>query len=92
MSRPARRISPEIILFSGLLIALITSGPRVSMGLFQLPVTAETGWGRDVFSLAIALQNLLWGLGQPFAGGGGRPFRRRACSWWGRSSTPSASW
>jgi predicted MFS family arabinose efflux permease len=68
MSRPARRISPEIILFSGLLIALITSGPRVSMGLFQLPVTAETGWGRDVFSLAIALQNLLWGLGQPFAG------------------------
>ncbi|KAA2242108.1 MFS transporter [Salinarimonas soli] len=68
MHQPARRISPEIILFSGLLIALLTSGPRVSMGLFQLPVTAETGWGRDVFSLAIALQNLLWGLGQPFAG------------------------
>jgi len=68
MSRPAARISPELVLFSGLLIALITTGPRVSMGLFQLPLTADTGWGRDVFGLAIALQNLLWGLGQPFAG------------------------
>lgn len=68
MSRPATRVPPEIILFCGLLIALITTGPRVSMGLFQLPLTAETGWGRDVFGLAIALQNLLWGIGQPFAG------------------------
>ena len=31
-------------------------------------MTTEYGWGRDVFGLAIALQNLLWGLGQPFAG------------------------
>ena len=31
-------------------------------------MTTEYGWGRDVFSLAIALQNLLWGVGQPFAG------------------------
>ena len=31
-------------------------------------MTTEFGWGRDVFGLAIALQNLLWGLGQPFAG------------------------
>ncbi|HLM41544.1 MAG TPA: MFS transporter, partial [Microvirga sp.] len=39
-----------------------------SAGLFQIPMTVEYGWGRDVFSLAIALQNLLWGVGQPFAG------------------------
>jgi MFS family permease len=62
------RVSPELIVFCGCAIALITFGPRASAGLFQLPMTAQYGWGRDVFGLAIAIQNLLWGLGQPFAG------------------------
>lgn len=62
------RVSPELIVFSGCLMAMITFGPRATAGLFQLPMTAEYGWGRDVFGLAIAVQNLLWGLGQPFAG------------------------
>src|SRR5918992_456752 len=62
------RFSPELIVLSGCLIALITFGPRASAGLFQIPMTTEYGWGRDVFGLAIAFQNLLWGLGQPFAG------------------------
>jgi MFS family permease len=62
------RISPELILLCGLMIALITFGPRASVGLFQLPMTSEFGWGRDVFGFAIALQNLFWGIGQPFAG------------------------
>jgi MFS family permease len=62
------RFSPEIIVLSGCLIALITFGPRASAGLFQIPMTTEYGWGRDVFGLAIAFQNLLWGVGQPFAG------------------------
>ena len=31
-------------------------------------MTKEFGWGRDIFSFAIAIQNLLWGVGQPFAG------------------------
>jgi MFS family permease len=62
------RVSPQIIVLCGCLIALITFGPRASAGLFQIPMTVEYGWGRDVFSLAIALQNLLWGVGQPFAG------------------------
>ena len=61
-------VSPQLILFSGCLIALISFGPRASAGLFQVPMVTEFGWGRDVFGLAIALQNLLWGLGQPFAG------------------------
>jgi MFS family permease len=65
---PQSRISPELIVLSGCLIALITFGPRASVGLFQIPMTTEFGWGRDTFSLAIAFQNLLWGLGQPFAG------------------------
>src|SRR3990170_2787205 len=63
-----RRFSPEIVVFAGCLIALIGFGPRASAGLFQLPITTEYGWGRDVFGLAIAIQNLLWGVGQPFAG------------------------
>ena len=65
---PSTRVAPEIIVGAGCLIALITFGPRASVGLFQLPMTTEYGWGRDTFSLAIALQNLLWGVGQPFAG------------------------
>ena len=70
MSAPAARsrFSPEVIVLSGCLIALITFGPRASAGLFQIPMTAEHGWGRDVFGLAIAFQNLLWGIGQPCAG------------------------
>jgi MFS family permease len=63
-----RSYAPEIIVASGCLIALITFGPRASAGLFQIPMTTAHGWGRDVFSFAIALQNLLWGVGQPFAG------------------------
>jgi MFS family permease len=62
------RVSPELIVLSGCLIALITFGPRASSGLFQLPMITEYGWGRDTFGLAIAVQNLLWGVGQPFAG------------------------
>jgi MFS family permease len=66
---PARsRVSPEIIVVCGCLIALITFGPRASAGLFQLPMITEYGWGRDTFGFAIAVQNLLWGVGQPFAG------------------------
>ena len=64
----SRRISPELVVAAGCAIALITVGPRATAGLFQIPMTTEYGWGRDVFSLAIALQNLLWGVGQPFAG------------------------
>src|SRR5215210_7839925 len=62
------RVSPEFIVLAGCLIALVGFGPRASAGLFQVPMTAEFGWGRDIFGLAIAIQNLLWGLGAPFAG------------------------
>ncbi len=63
-----RAIAPIVIVAAGCLIALITFGPRASVGLFQVPMTTEFGWGRDIFGLAIAIQNLLWGVGQPFAG------------------------
>ena len=50
----ARRVSPELIVFAGCAVALITFGPRASAGLFQVPMTTEYGWGRDIFGLAIA--------------------------------------
>jgi MFS family permease len=43
-------------------------GPRSSLGFFLTPVSNANHWGRDVFAFALALQNLLWGMGQPLAG------------------------
>jgi len=61
-------IAAPIIILSGCLISMLTFGPRSAMGFFQIPIITEHGWGRDIFSLGIAIQNLLWGVGQPFAG------------------------
>jgi MFS family permease len=60
--------TPAVIVACGCLIALISFGPRSSLGFFLTPLSSANGWGRDVFALALALQNLLWGVGQPFAG------------------------
>jgi MFS family permease len=60
--------TPLIIILCGCAISLITFGPRSAAGLFMQPISEANGWGRDVFALAFAVQNLLWGLGQPFAG------------------------
>ncbi len=57
-----------LVLAAGCLIGMFAFGPRSSTGMFLLPMTTEFGWGRDTFGLAIAIQNLVWGLGQPFAG------------------------
>lgn len=68
MVMTARTPLPWLIIVSGSLIALLTFGPRSAMGFFQLPMLADTGWDRSTFALAMALQNLCWGLGQPFFG------------------------
>jgi len=47
---------------------MISFGPRSSLGFFLTPLSDAHNWGRDVFALAVAVQNLLWGIGQPFAG------------------------
>ena len=60
--------TPVVIIVSGCLIALITYGLRTSFGLFVEPLSEGRGWSREVFALAIAIQNILWGLGQPVAG------------------------
>ncbi len=62
------RSIPWLIIICGCLIAAITFGPRSAMGFFQLPMLAEKGWDRTTFGLAMALQNLFWGLGLPFFG------------------------
>ena len=59
---------PWMIIICGSVIAMITFGPRSAMGFFQLPMLADTNWSRETFGLAIAIQNLFWGLGQPFFG------------------------
>jgi MFS family permease len=65
---PSARTVPWLIIISGCIIAALTFGPRSAMGFFQLPMLAEKGWDRTTFGLAMALQNLFWGLGLPFFG------------------------
>ena len=60
--------TPAVVVACGCLIALLTFGIRSSFGLFTIPISDAHGWGREVFALAIAVQNLLWGARQPFAG------------------------
>ena len=62
------RANVGLIVLCGCLISLVTIGVRASFGMFTDPLTETHGWDREVFALAIAIQNLLWGLGQPAAG------------------------
>ena len=60
--------TPFLIIGFGCLISMMSFGPRSSLGFFLTPMSATNHWGRDIFGFALALQNLLWGIGQPFAG------------------------
>src|SRR5436305_13949777 len=60
--------TPLVIIICGCLIGMLTFGPRSTFGFFLQPMSREFSWGRDVFGLAIAIQNLLWGIGQPISG------------------------
>jgi MFS family permease len=60
--------TPVVILVCGCLIAMLNFGPRSAVGQFLNPMSVDLHWGRDVFSFAIAIQNILWGAAQPFAG------------------------
>ncbi|MBX3595941.1 MAG: MFS transporter [Rhizobiaceae bacterium] len=59
---------PWLIIICGCLIAALTFGPRSAMGFFQLPMLGDRGWDRTTFGLAMAIQNLFWGIGQPLFG------------------------
>ncbi|MEM6408417.1 MAG: MFS transporter [Pseudomonadota bacterium] len=56
------------ILIGGSLIMLVGFAIRASFGVFQIPIETEFGWPRSEFSMAIAIQNLAWGIGQPIFG------------------------
>jgi MFS family permease len=65
--RPFLKSIP-VIIAAGCAIAALGFGPRSTMGFFLTPMTSANGWSREVFALAIAIQNLVWGLAQPFVG------------------------
>lgn len=56
------------VLMVGCIIILVSFAIRASFGVFQIPIAEEFGWLRSEFSLAIAIQNLAWGIGQPIFG------------------------
>ena len=66
MTRSAPLITP--VLVAGCVILMLGFAIRASFGVFQIPIAEEFGWARAEFSLAIAIQNLAWGIGQPLFG------------------------
>ena len=68
MSDSARAPLLTPVLLAGCAIIVISFAVRASFGVFQIPIAEEFGWLRSEFSLAIAIQNLAWGIGQPLFG------------------------
>ncbi len=66
MTKPIPIFTP--VLIAGCVIMLISFAIRASFGVFQIPIAEEFNWLRSEFSLAIAIQNLAWGIGQPIFG------------------------
>ncbi|KAB6716823.1 MULTISPECIES: MFS transporter [Roseobacteraceae] len=56
------------VLLAGCIVIIVSFAIRASFGVFQIPIATEFNWPRSEFSLAIALQNLFWGIGQPIFG------------------------
>ncbi len=65
---PARAPLFTPVLMAGCIIIMVGFAIRASFGVFQIPIAQEFGWVRADFSLAIAIQNLAWGVGQPIFG------------------------
>ena len=66
-SSPAWRTPAVLLVCCGMILTL-AMGIRHGFGLFLQPVSADMHWGRETFALALAVQNLVWGITQPFAG------------------------
>jgi MFS family permease len=65
--RRANWQTPVLVIAAGCLIALLGFGARSVYGLLLEPMTSARGWGRETFAVALAIQNLVWGFGVPFA-------------------------
>lgn len=59
---------PAVIIVAGCLVAMINFGVRSTFGLFTTPISELHAWPREIYSIAIAVQNLFWGIGTPIAG------------------------
>ena len=59
--------TPLVVFLAGCLLLFLSFGTRASFGLYLQPISLDLGWGREVFALSIAIQNLIVGLAQPFA-------------------------
>lgn len=57
-----------VLILAGCVMAAVTNGIRTSFGLFTLPITGDLGLTREAWGMAMAIQNLAWGIAQPFAG------------------------
>lgn len=59
---------PAVIIIAGCFVAMVNFGVRSAFGLFTTPISEMHAWPREVYSIAMALQNLIWGIATPFAG------------------------
>ncbi len=66
MTTDAKQLNAAI--FAGCMIAFLSFGFSATFGIFMAPMSADLGWGREVFSLSVAVQLLVWGISQPIAG------------------------
>ena len=60
--------TPAVVMVAGCVIAVIGMGTRGTLGLFLEPMSSSLSWSRETYALAMAIQNLLWGILLPFAG------------------------
>ena len=70
MAEVQKKIEPAILyaIIAGCVISFVSFGFSASFSVFLRPMSAELGWGREVFSLSLAIQALMWGVTQPLAG------------------------
>ena len=59
---------PIFVLIAGSILLALAFGIRHSFGIFLIPITEKNQWGREVFAMGLAFQNLMWGIWQPFTG------------------------
>ncbi len=69
VSRNSIAVPLLALIIGGCIIAAVTNGIRTSFGLLTLPLTTDLGLSRESWGMAMAIQNLAWGIAQPFAGG-----------------------
>jgi MFS family permease len=59
---------PIFVLIAGSILLALAFGIRHSFGIFLIPISEKNEWGREVFAMGLAFQNLMWGIWQPFTG------------------------